>query len=150
MPADFILIERDWNAVIQAAARPAGRALRIICPFIKFGALAKLLQAARPSTIQVITRFNLSDFYAGVSDISALRHLLQSGAEVKGVRNLHAKLYLFGSDQAIATSANLTEAALGRNHEFGFRASNPDIMAKCQAYFNSMWIRADPLLIARS
>ena len=45
--------------------------------------------------------------------------LLDAGASIRGIQNLHAKLYLFGTSRAIITSANLTEAALTRNQEFG-------------------------------
>ena len=37
-----------------------------------------------------------------------------NNARVRGVRNLHAKLYIFGESRAIITSCNLTEAALTR------------------------------------
>ena len=86
--------------------------------FIKKGALERLL-SHRPGDVQVITRFNLADFADGVSDVEALRMLLDAGASIRGIQNLHAKLYLFGTSRAIITSANLTEAALTRNQEFG-------------------------------
>ena len=38
----------------------------------------------------MITRFNLADFAEGVSDIEALRLLLDAGANIRGIRNLHA------------------------------------------------------------
>ena len=69
--------------------------------------------------LKVITRFNLDDFAGEVSDISALRLLLQAGAQIRGIKNLHAKLYLIGGGHVILTSANLTDAALRRNHELG-------------------------------
>ena len=69
--------------------------------------------------LKVITRFDLNEFAQGVSDIAALRMSIKANARVRGVRNLHAKLYIFGTSRAIITSANLTEAALRRNHEFG-------------------------------
>jgi phosphatidylserine/phosphatidylglycerophosphate/cardiolipin synthase-like enzyme len=71
--------------------------------------------------LQAITWFNLADFAKGVSDIDALRMLLDAGASVRGIRNLHAKVYLFGVSRAIITSANLTAAALDRNHERAVR-----------------------------
>ena len=70
------------------------------------------LLSPRPGSIQVITRYNLSDFADGVSYIEALHLLLDAGAAVRGIRGLHAKLYMFGSTRAIVTSANLTEAGL--------------------------------------
>ena len=43
-----------------------------------------------PGNVQVITRFNLADFAEGVSDIEALRLLLDAGADIRGIRSLHA------------------------------------------------------------
>ena len=97
-----------------------------------------------PDAIQVITRFNLADFADGVSDIDALDLLLTRGAAVRGVRHLHAKLYLFGNYRAILTSANLTQAALFGNHELGFIAAEPSITEPCRAYFDAMWRQAGP------
>ena len=48
--------------------------------------------------------------------------LLDAGARVRGIRKLHAKLYLFGASRAVITSANLTKSALDSNHEFGLVA----------------------------
>ena len=59
-----------------------------------------------------------------------------------GVRNLHAKMYLFGSKRAIVTSANLTEAALNRNHEFGLISEETEIVAACRRYFDNLWMRS--------
>src|SRR2546421_7648773 len=102
------LVEAGWAKELADALRIDASELRIVCPFIKAGALTRLL-SPRPRSIQVITRFHLGDFADGVSDIVALRKLLEAGANVRGVRNLHAKLYLFGQRRAIVTSANLTE-----------------------------------------
>jgi hypothetical protein len=77
--------------------------------------------------------------HEGVSDISALRYLLDNGARIRGIKNLHSKLYLFGQKQVIVTSANLTEAALGRNHEFGFVATEAEIVKRCRKYFDDLW-----------
>ncbi len=138
----FRLVDQGWGQVLREAAATDATKLRIICPFIKRGALLHLLDGRPPGTIQVITRFNLSDLADGVSDINALKLLLERGAEVRGVRNLHAKLYLFGDSRAILTSANLTKAALFGNHEFGFVSSEPGITEQCQAYFDGLWRRA--------
>jgi hypothetical protein len=118
---------------------------RVICPFIKAGALDRLL-SLNPGSIQVITRFNLGDFAEGVSDVAALRMMLDTGAQVRGIRNLHAKLYLFAS-VAIVTSANLTKAALDSNHEFGLVTNDAPIVATCRAYFDDLWQRGGTNLI---
>jgi hypothetical protein len=138
----FRLVDTAWARELAAAAATHRNDVRIVCPFIKRGALERLLKAGRPRELRVVTRFNLADFADGVSDLSALRVLLDHGAKVRGVRNLHAKLYLFGSDRAIVTSANLTDAALLRNHEFGFIADDPPIIERCAGYFDELWARA--------
>ncbi len=144
----FRLVDSGWDAVLKAAIRADHSSMRIICPFIKTGAAERLLAAGTPQTLQIITRFDLDNFCAGVSDLAALQLLLQSGAAIRGVRNLHAKLYLFGQSRAIATSANLTEAALLRNHEFGFVAEDATIVTRCINYFDGLWAKAGPNLIA--
>jgi hypothetical protein len=134
------LVDTGWGKELIDALRADTSELKIICPFIKAGALDRLL-SSRPRSIQVITRFNLADFAEGVSDIAALRKLLNAGGRVRGVRNLHAKLYLFGASRVIVTSANLTEAALNRNHEFGMVSQDAAVIATCRAYFDNLWTR---------
>ena len=132
------LVDGGWGKKLTEALLEDGSELRIICPFIKVRALQRLLRH-HPSNVQVITRFNLADFAEGVSDVAALRKLLDADARVRGVRNLHAKLYLFGKSRAIITSCNLTEAALSRNHEFGMIIEDGAIIEKCLAYFDDLW-----------
>jgi hypothetical protein len=137
------LVDARWNEELHEALRTDSSVLRVISPFIKSGALERLL-AFGPARVQVITRFNLADFAEGVSDIGALRRLLDTGASVRGIRNLHAKVYLFGGRRAIVTSANLTAAALDRNHEFGVVADDDAVISACQSYFEDLWQRARP------
>ena len=132
------LVDGGWSEEFTKALLDDSSELRIICPFIKGGALQRLLRH-HPSNIQVITRFSLGDFADGVSDVAALRKLLEAGARVRGVRNLHAKLYLFGKSRAIITSCNLTEAALCRNREIGMVVYDWTIMERCLSYFDDLW-----------
>lgn len=140
----FRLVDAGWADELADAASADASALRIVCPFIKNGALKRLLDGRRFGPVQVVTRFNLADFAEGVSDLAALRTLLAAGARVRGVRGLHAKLYLFGASRAVVTSANLTQAALAHNHELGFVASDPAVVARCSAYFDDLWSRSGP------
>jgi hypothetical protein len=134
------LVDSGWSREIAEALQEDASELRIISPFIKIGALQRLL-AAKPKAVKAITRFNVADFASGVSDIAALRQLLELGGPVRGVKNLHAKMYVFGSKRAIVTSANLTEAALDRNHEFGLVSDDQEIIGACHGYFNDLWAR---------
>jgi hypothetical protein len=83
--------------------------------------------------------------------LSALRHLLEVGAEVRGIKNLHAKVYVFGMARSMVTSANLTEAGLTRNHELGFISDEPSIVSSCREYFEKLWTAAkeSPVLTSK-
>jgi hypothetical protein len=135
----FFFVDGGWDKVLDGGLRADSSALRIVCPFIKKAAAERLLRRGKPTSIQVITRASLDDFYGGVSDIGALRLLIKNGASIRVVKNLHAKLYLFGKAQAIVTSANLTEAALLRNHEFGLVAQDSKQVGQCRRYFDNFW-----------
>jgi PLD-like domain len=134
------LVDSDWPREIAEAVRYSSSMLRIVSPFIKDGALQRHFNV-KSTALQVVTRFKLADFAEGVSDIAALRRLLVSGGRVRGIKNLHAKMYLFGSTRAIVSSANLTEAALGRNIEFGVVSDDMEIVAACHQYFEDIWRR---------
>jgi hypothetical protein len=141
------LVDAEWGRELTDGLRADTRSLRIICPFIKAGALERLLSLG-PRDVRVITRFNLADFADGVSDIAALRKLLTRGDRVRGIKNLHAKLYLFGTSRAIVTSANLTQAALARNPEFGVVLQDPASIATCANYFDTLWAQGGADLTA--
>lgn len=131
-----------WSECLKKAISASDGELRFISPFIKHDELKRLLGLSqRP--ISVITRFNLRDFAARVSDTSALRLVLEQGGEVRGVKNLHSKLYLFGSQRAVITSANLTHAGLNRNHEFGLDSDDENVVTACGEYFKGIWDRTD-------
>jgi PLD-like domain len=148
---NFKLVEAKWAQEFEQAVnrKPAGARLRVICPFIKEEAARRLLRNGGYRQIEVITRFDPNCFRDHVSDTAALRNLLQAGATIKGVKNLHAKVYLIGK-RAIVTSANLTEQALNRNHEFGFWSDDPGVMAGCNAYFEGLWRRAGNSVLRES
>ena len=142
------LVDKGWGKEISDALRTDASEIRIICPFIKQVALERIFDHT-PNKIQVITRFNLADFAEQVSDITALRELLDAGADIRGIKNLHAKIYLFGDSRAIITSANLTKAALERNHEFGLIAEDKSLIKTCRDYFDNLWNRSGKNLLPK-
>jgi len=144
---NFQVIDSGWGKLLDNALQADCSSVRIVCPFIKLGAARNLLTRGKPGTIKVITRFNLDDFASGVSDTSALRLLLRAGAQIRGIKNLHAKLYLIGCGHVILTSANLTNGALRRNHELGIDAEDPEIFSRCASYFDGLWRRGGRNLV---
>jgi hypothetical protein len=142
MNPSFQLIDRGWDKVIGDGAALKCKELLLVSPFIKLKAVKRLLTSKTPELIRVITRFHPGEMCLGVNDTEALRLLLECGAKIRGIRGLHAKVYLFGDQRAVVTSANITEAAFLRNHEFGFVSSEGPIIKRCREYFDQLWQRA--------
>ena len=136
------VVDKAWNAELEDALRLNVGDVLLVSPFIKARAVEPLLDHCANS--RVITRFSQQDYVDRISDIAALRLLLEAGAAIRGVRHLHAKLYVFGSSRAIVTSANLTWAGLNSNHEFGLVTDEPGTVADCRKYVDDLWSRAGP------
>ncbi|HEV2123698.1 MAG TPA: phospholipase D family protein [Chloroflexota bacterium] len=133
------LVDRDWHAAIRAGLGRDSSMLRVVCPFVKERVLAGLIKDHQPGEVRLITRLKLADFADGVSDIAALRAVLRAGGQVRGIRDLHAKVFLFGSTLAAVTSANLTTSGLAGNHEFGCISDEAAFVYTCSAYFDALW-----------
>ena len=131
-------VEAGWESEMRSGIAAGHGKLRLACPFIKDSVIARLLDQAELDEITVVTRFCLPDFARGVSDIAALRTLLDAGADVHGVHGLHAKVFVFGDRRAAVTSANLTETGLARNVEFGCVSEDAAFVAACDAYIQTL------------
>jgi len=140
-------ISGNWREELTRAIKAHPSELRVIAPFIKKRALKHLL-SLKPEKVRVITRFNLDDCADGASDIGALKVMLKAGAQVRGIKDLHSKVYLFGESQAIVTSANLTKSALESNLEFGLATEDIAIVKTCGDYFEELWRLGVPDLTA--
>ena len=133
------IIHGNWREELLKTNLKRKAKLRIICPFIKEQTIRDIVKTCRPSEIQIITRFNLNDCYEGVSDLSALKFLLDKDATIQGIKGLHSKLYIYGESKAIITSANLTQAGLNSNHEFGCAVTDQTLIDSCNEYFDKLW-----------
>jgi hypothetical protein len=142
------LVEAGWHREFERGLKSDRTVVRVCSPFIKRRAAERLLAQGRPDKLEVITRFDLGAFAGRVSDTSALRLLLDADARIRGVKRLHAKVYVFGSGRTIVTSANLTESGLLSNHEFGLVVEDPTLVASATRYFERLWHRAGSDLTA--
>lgn len=101
------------DALIALCQAAEGR-LVLVAPYIKVGALRRLLEAT-PTTVavDVFTRWRPEEVAAGVSDLEVLDLVTErAGGRVLLCPHLHAKYFRCG-ETALAGSANVTAAALG-------------------------------------
>lgn len=138
------LVDRNWRQELASCYEREPAGLRIVCPFIKQDALWGVVGDHLHSDVRVITRFDLKGFAAGISDVNALIDILEAGGEVRGIRGLHSKAFIFGEAVAVVTSANMTRRGLDHNVEFGCISDLPDFVSTCRAYFDDLWAKCGP------
>ncbi len=64
------------------------------------------------------------------TDVGAIANLCDSlpKTEIRYLPNLHAKVYIVDEKYAVVTSANLTDAGLYRNHEYGMYINESELV----------------------
>lgn len=86
----------------------------IVAPFVKLEALQRLFESTKPAQgLKLICRWRPGDLVAGVSDLEVFGYLKAKGCELYVNPRIHMKLYVFESNVAVSTSANLTLRGLG-------------------------------------
>lgn len=135
---DFKFIDSGWNKIFQEISTRYKKEYKLITPFVQLNTI-KEMHRHKKTKMKLITRTNLNDFYNGVSSLEALEYIIKNGGEVKGIKNLHSKLYVFDSTEAVLASANLTQSALLKNFEFGMQTANVEAMKEINNYFEKLW-----------
>ncbi len=103
--------------------------IKICAPFIKTSIVDDILTYKKQNVnITTITNIKLISFYRKVLDVEALFKILSSNGNIFNYPMLHAKIYIFDDSKLIVTSANLTEAGLKINKEYGFISDDRDLI----------------------
>ena len=93
--------------------RVAQRTVLIVAPFMRSGALTRLLDNIPDGTdIQVVTRWRPADLLSGASDLGVYDLAESRAAPLYLRHDLHAKFFA-ADDMCLIGSANVTDTALG-------------------------------------
>jgi len=107
---------------------------------ILFEALAAAI--ARGIRCRLIMHTSQAGRGVPVSNKRALKKLLESGAEVRALKNervQHAKLIIFDNEDAIIGSHNLSEKSFTENAEISIYFADKILLYQCQQYFDRLW-----------
>ena len=105
-------------------------------PFIKANVAKMILDNKPPeANVSLLTSFKLTNFYRNSSDLTALKYFVESRIEVRNFAALHAKTYIFDSERAIITSANLTLGGLQNNYECGVLIHDSNTVSRLKTEF---------------
>lgn len=99
------------------------REVIIVSPWIKQKAVSIVTDSIKNKNInlRLYTRFNSSDIDKGITDLNAIKNLVNTykNVEIKFIPNLHAKIYISDKKRAFITSGNLTTGGMKNNIETG-------------------------------
>ena len=132
------IIEKNWLNVFLKELKNSNEVL-LISPFVTYNIVDHLIKNKDSAKIKLITRFDLNDFRSKVSSLSALKRLVELGFEIKGIKGLHSKSYIFDNKSVIIGSANFTSGGFFKNYEFGILSNDIVLVEKSTHYFESLW-----------
>lgn len=111
----------------------------MISPFVTYQAVKHLSNEFDLKNFKLITRFNLDDFFIGVSSLDALKFLKKSGAGIKGIKGLHAKIFIFENNGVLVSSSNFTTGGMYKNYELGIYTDDKSIVKEINDHFAELW-----------
>ena len=136
-----LISTQHWDTV-TALFTDSQSDIRIISPFINDRPAEHLCDALQRNpnvSCKIITRFYREDFIQGVSSVKAIKNLIESGAEIYALLNLHTKLYLFDGNTALIGSANFTTGGFNFNHELSLLIEGEtELFDELNGYFGSL------------
>src|SRR4051812_46192509 len=119
-------LPRYHRPILQGLAGVSSGPVRVASAYVTD---RKLLVEARSDVVQLLTTLRRMDVVSGATSLEAIRDLVAGGVECRCVSKgrLHAKVYIFGCQAAVVTSANLTANALDSNIEVGVQVKGNDV-----------------------
>lgn len=121
-----------WSDTFESLLAQASNSLLICSPYVGRGPCERLAATLRRRgmlhiPLLLLTDLSRDNMLSGSTDVGAIAGLCTAlpRMEVRFLRNLHAKVYVVDEQYAVVTSANLTDAGLFRNFEYGLYVHDP-------------------------
>ena len=129
----FEFIRSPWTPTFDWLISEAQQSLILCAPYIGQGPCKRIADrihagVSETFTITILTDLSRDNVVSGATDAAAIADLVRSvsRANVHFLPSLHAKAYVADDRYAVVTSANLTDAGLSRNMEFGVLFADGD------------------------
>jgi hypothetical protein len=121
------LLVSPWTQYFDDLVRTAKDSLVICSPYVGQAPCERVMDIllgrsdGRPPATYLLTDLSVDNMLSGVTDVAAILELARSIPQItiRFLPSLHAKVYVADTARAVITSANLTEAGLRRNFEYG-------------------------------
>ena len=111
----------------------------------------ELISGGSRHDVRLLVPDSIVDVARGTISLDALAGLIKTGVSGRFAPRspkLHAKVYIFGQDTAIVSSANFTCLALHSNIEVGVQISGAQV-EKLVAWFDRLWEQGQDITVER-
>ena len=135
------LVISPWRTEFNKVVSSAKKELRIVAPFYTEGVIANILQrSAKGVRKYFILALSQQGVGAQSQSIAALERIENDkSAQVRLIRNLHAKFIIADHKTAVVTSSNLTNSGLESNVEMGLHVDDTEIAGGLIRHFDELW-----------
>jgi PLD-like domain len=130
--------ERSHRTTLRSLVEQAEGTVRIASAYVTD---TELLSDSKGRDVRLLTYISRKDIVFGATSLNSLIALIDAGVKCRYLfegQRLHAKVYIFGLQSAVVTSANLTRKALNINLEVGVRLSGV-VAAQLVTWFDTLW-----------
>lgn len=137
------LVTSPWRIEFNAFVGGVQNTLRVVAPFYSSEPVIELLKRCKGRKKYFLLALEEQAAKGNFQSISAIRAILKDPkAEVRFIRNLHAKFVVADEQTAIVTSANLTGGGLDNNIEMGVRFDDLAAVKRLVHHFDALWAKA--------
>ena len=137
------IVTSPWRIEFNAFVGEAKNTLRVVAPFYSSEPVTELLRRCKSRKKFFLLALEEQAVKGNFQSTSALRAILKDpNAEVRFIRNLHAKFVIADGQAAIVTSANLTGGGLDNNIEMGVRFDDLLTVKHLVHHFDALWAKA--------
>jgi PLD-like domain len=136
--------ERQHRTTLQSLVEETEGTVRIASAYVTDTAL---LSGWKDRDVRLLTYISRQDIVFGATSLNSLIALIDAGVKCRYLfeePRLHAKVYMFGIQSAVVTSANLTRKALDNNLEVGVCLSGV-ATAQLVTWFDTLWDASEVL-----
>lgn len=137
-------VERQHRTTLRSLLDEVEGTVRIASAYVTD---TGLLSGSKGRDVRLLTYISRQDIIIGATSLNSLIALIDAGVKCRylpeGPR-LHAKVYMFGLQSAVVTSANLTWKALDHNLEVGVRLSGV-AATQLVTWFDTLWDASEVL-----
>lgn len=138
------LLNYSINDTFYDLVSSSKKDIKLCAPYVKEKIIDDIYNIKRDGVgIEIISSFNIGNFYKRSSDVDAFKQILENKGKVYNSQFLHAKFYIFDDRFAIITSANLTNGGFEKNLEYGVLIEDRNLVKQTINDYNNICSNID-------